>query len=302
MLRLDATLAPNVTTAFADTLNHVVEGYQIDLRGLGYAAGATATVVGTTLTVTSGGTSETFTLDSAALAFTVSSDGAGQSPGTLLTAFATPSITGTLAGQVQLANTAVTPFSHVTIGDLHAGATETLTITLSDPADGTLADGAGFIGTSTLSSAAGGVYTLTGTLAAVNAELDALAFHAGSGTPGSGTPETTTFTLDDLSSTGYTASDSTTTVGVIAAGNTIPGPGVGATVDIGGLAYGASELTSFTPGGTLTVGNDGAAIGLTGVAGEVLLLSSDGVGGTTITAYATLSDAITTVDGKTSGS
>jgi hypothetical protein len=301
LLRLDATLAPNVTTAFADTLNHVVEGYQIDLRGLGYAAGATATVVGTTLTVTSGGTSETFTLDSSAQAFKVSADGANGTPGTLLTAFATPSIAGTVAGQTQLANTAVAPFAHVTIGDLHAGATETLTITLSDPADGTLADGAGFAGTSTLSSAAGGVYTLTGTLAAVNAELDALAFHAGSGTPGSPTPETTTFTLDDLSTSGYTASDSTTTVAVIAAGNAIPGPGVGATIDVGGLAYSKSELTSFTPGGTLTVDN-GATFGLTGVAGEVLLLSSDGIGGTTITAYATLSDAITAVDGKASGS
>ena len=300
LLRLDAVLAPNTTTAFGDTLNHLVEGYQIDLRGLGYTAGATATVVGTTLTVTSGGTSETFTLDSSAQAFKVSADGADGTPGTLLTAFATPSITGTVAGQTQLSNTVFTPFSHVTIGDLHAGATETLTITLSDPADGTLADGTGFAGTSTLSSA-GGVYTLTGTLAAVNAELDALAFHAGSGTPGSPTPEITTFTLDDLSSSGYTASDSTTTVAVIAAGNAVPGPGVGATIDVGGLAYSASELTSFTPSGTLTVDN-GATFGLTGVAGEVLLLASDGVGGTTITAYATLSDAIATVDGKAAGS
>jgi hypothetical protein len=299
LLRLDAVLAPNTTTAFGDTLNHLVEGYQIDLRGLGYTAGATATVVGTTLTVTSGGTSETFTLDSSAQAFKVSADGADGTPGTLLTAFATPSITGTVAGQTQLSNTVFTPFSHVTIGDLHAGATETLTITLSDPADGTLADGTGFAGTSTLSSA-GGVYTLTGTLAALTAELDALAFHAGSGTPGSPTPETTTFTLDDLSSSGYTASDSTTTVAVIAAGNAVPGPGVGATIDVGGLAYSASELTSFTPSGTLTVNN--AAFGLTGVAGEVLLLASDGVGGTTITAYATLSDAITAVDGQASGS
>ena len=296
-LQLDATLAGGSSTVFADTLSHVGPGYELDLQGLAFVDGATATVVGTTLTVTSGTTSEIFTLDDPLQAFTVASDGLPGTPGTLVTAFAVPTITGALAGQLSAANGISSPFSDVTIGDLNSGASETLTITLSDPAAGTLAEGAGFAGSATLLNTAPGIYSLSGTPTALTAELQALAFHAGNGTPGS--LETTTFTLNDLSNLAYTASDSTTTVAVVASGNTVPGPGVGGTVDIGGLAYSAAVTTSFSSGGVLTVGN--LSVNVSGVGGTVLLIGSDGHGGTLVTDYATLSDAITAVDGKTSG-
>ena len=76
--------------------------------------------------------------------------------------------------------------------DNNAGATDTLTITLSG-GGGTLTDG-----TSLLTPVSAGVYTLTGTAAAITTELEALVFTPTAGAPG--TSATTTFTLSDASS------------------------------------------------------------------------------------------------------
>jgi hypothetical protein len=94
------------------------------------------------------------------------------------------------------------PFNGVTISDANSGATDTLTITLGG-AGGTLS-GAG------LSGGAGGVYTLSGTAAAITSELNALVFTSKAGAPN--TFSMTTFTLIDLSSVGGPAVDRTTTV------------------------------------------------------------------------------------------
>ena len=99
-----------------------------------------------------------------------------------------PTITGTVSGQATASETPIDPFSGVTIGDANAGATDTLTITLSGP--GSLS-GAGL-------SFASGHYTLTGTAAAITGELRALSFTPVDGTPN--TSVTTTFTLSDTSS------------------------------------------------------------------------------------------------------
>ena len=122
-----------------------------------------------------------------------------------------PTITGTVAGQTTTSEAPVTPFSGVTIGDANNNGTDTDTLTITYAAgDGTLTDGAGFPGTSSLSGASGD-YTLTGTAAAITAELDALSFTPVDGVPN--TAVTTTFTLSDLSSVYGTATvDSTTTV------------------------------------------------------------------------------------------
>ncbi len=100
-----------------------------------------------------------------------------------------PTITGVVAGRTTTSEAALNPFANVTIGDANPGATETLTITLSG-SGGTLA-GSGLTGGS-------GGYTLSGTAAAVTAELDALSFTPTAGQPG--TSGTTTFTLADASS------------------------------------------------------------------------------------------------------
>ena len=73
---------------------------------------------------------------------------------------------------------------------------------------GTLADGTGFSGLMTVGA---GVYTLSGTAAAITSELDALVFTPNAGAPN--TSSTTTFTLSDQSSaSGAPVVDTTTTV------------------------------------------------------------------------------------------
>ena len=93
----------------------------------------------------------------------------------------------------------------MTIADPNSGATDTLTITLSNSATGTLS-GTGLI------NDGGGVYTLAAASpATISSELDALVFTPTAGAPGSST--TTTFTLSDISSAVATATvNNTTTV------------------------------------------------------------------------------------------
>ncbi len=118
-----------------------------------------------------------------------------------------PTIAGTVAGQTTTSETPVKPFAHATVGDANVGATDTLTITLGG-AGGTLADGTGF---NSLTTVGAGVYTLSGTAAAITSELDALVFTPKAGAPN--TSSTTTFTLSDQSSAGGApVVDTTTTV------------------------------------------------------------------------------------------
>src|SRR5277367_3522823 len=99
-----------------------------------------------------------------------------------------PTITGTVASQATASETPIDPFSGVTIGDTNAGATDTLSITLSGP--GSLS-GPGL-------SVSSGIYKLTGTAAAITSELRTLSFTPIDGVPN--TSVTTTFTLSDTSS------------------------------------------------------------------------------------------------------
>ncbi len=82
-----------------------------------------------------------------------------------------------MAGQTTAPLETDTPFSSVTIADPNTDTTDTLTIQLTG-LGGTLADGAGFNG---LITSAPGVYTLSGTAAAITSELDALVFTLGGG-------------------------------------------------------------------------------------------------------------------------
>src|SRR6202035_5738706 len=108
-----------------------------------------------------------------------------------------PTITGTVAGQTTPSEAPVTPFSAVTVTDPNDGGTDTDTLSIAFSGGGTLTDGAGFAGTSTLSGS-NGSYTLTGTAAAITAELRALSFTPVNGVPH--TQVTTTFTRIDRSS------------------------------------------------------------------------------------------------------
>ncbi|MCA6122897.1 AIDA repeat-containing protein [Bradyrhizobium sp. WSM 1704] len=198
-LKIEQQLASGSST-FASQIAGITLGDQIDLSGLSYTSSATATLSGSTLTVSNGTASETFNLaDTSVTGFGIAKDSSG---GILLTAAALPTITGTVSRQTTSNEAAINPFATVTITDPNAAATDSLIITLAG-ADGILS-GAG------LTALGNGTYELAATSATnLTAELHALTFVAAPHGDGS---VTTTFTLTDTSSAGLTVSDANTSV------------------------------------------------------------------------------------------
>jgi uncharacterized repeat protein (TIGR03803 family) len=194
-----------------------------------------------------------------------------------------PTISGTVGRQTTTAEVPVRPFAHAAIGDALAGAIDTLTITVGG-AGGTLAEGVGFSGLTTVGA---GVYSLSGTAAAITSELDALVFTPKAGPPN--TTLTTTFKLSDQSSVGgVPAVDNTTSVIDIdpAVAPTIAGTGSGLTTrsqtpvrpfahaTIGDANVGAIDTLTITVGGAGGTLADGVGFsGLTTVGAGVYSLS-----------------------------
>lgn len=176
------------------------QGDTIDLASI---AADSATWSNGLLTISSNGTTiAVLSLpgDYSGKVFSVDSDGAGGSAITL--AISPPSISGTVANQAVANQDASTPLGSVTISDTNAGATDTVTVTLSDPANGTLSNLGG-------GSFNNGTYSITGTPSAVNAAIDGLLF-----TPtvlANGFVSTTTLAITAIG-IGGTVSDSTTSV------------------------------------------------------------------------------------------
>lgn len=140
-----------------------------------------------------------------------------------------PIISGATALWNTVSEATVTPFAGITVADGNTGATDTLTITPAG-AGGKLSDGTGFAG---LIANADGTYTLTGTAAAITAELDALVFKPAAGT--AGTSQTTTFALTDVA---YATGTPTTLLNF----NTTNGahPFAGLSINAAGTLYGVT--------------------------------------------------------------
>ena len=121
-----------------------------------------------------------------------------------------PTITGTVADQAVNDNATIDPFALVKITDLNVGQTETVTVTPSQMANGTLFDPNAATDGSTITN---GIYKVTGTAAQVTADLDALIFHPTPYQVAPGNTVTTGFTIAVTDSpAGLSATDTTTTV------------------------------------------------------------------------------------------
>lgn len=116
-------------------------------------------------------------------------------------------ILGTSAKQAISDRTILTPFSRVTLSDPNVGQTETLSVTLSTPINGTLSNlGGGSYNTAT------GVFTDMGSTAAVTAALDGLVFTPTAHQALPGQTVTTKFAITMTDSAGLSATDGNTSI------------------------------------------------------------------------------------------
>ena len=172
-----------------------------------------------------------------------------------------PVISSVVSSQRNPEAATVAPLSKVTISDADFGQTETVTVTLSNPANGALPNFA--IGSYDSSS---GVYTVTGADAVVSTALDGLVFTPTAHQVAPGGSVATNFTIKATHTAGDSSSDGNTTVTTTAVNNapqiggTITGQTVNdnatdqpfAGVTIGDPDFGASVVL------TITVTSDGS--------------------------------------------
>jgi plastocyanin len=196
-------------TPFTGVIAGFAPSDTIDLAGIGLATGATIEAGNTLVVTTSGGGSIDLQLDPSA-DFSgefvhVAQDGAGTGTDLTIATVAPVQIGGAAANQALIDETTIQPFASVSLTDPNPGQTETLTITLSNAANGSLS-GAGLV------DEGGGAFALTGTIGAVTSELDALVFTPTAHQVAPGNTVDTSFTLSLQDTIGQTASNTATSV------------------------------------------------------------------------------------------
>ncbi len=346
----DGTITPFATTAIIDPDDGARESVTITLTDGGVATDADGTLAGAGLTRTGVGT---YTLaagspaavntELAALTFTSTlapdtsattvlslsdSDSHGTANAVAVTvvgsdAAAAPAISAVATGQPGLDTTPVDPFSGVTITDTNGiGQTETVTVTPSGTVNGVFSDSVG----GAVSGA--GVYSVSGSAAAVSAALDALTFTPTRHQVAPGQTVSTSFALAVTDTAGQSAS-ATASVIVTAVNDppavTVPNaapsvqnqvsypvfPGVSisdpdtgqtetATVTLGAAIGTLSDASGTVAPGGQSYSVSGSPAAVAAALRRLVFTPSQGIGepGTTLTATATLavSDGIATTN------
>lgn len=228
---------------------------------------------------------------------------AGTSSLTVTASADAPVVSNSAPNQIGTANTALQPFTGVTISDPDTGTTEAVTITLTDGATGTATDANGVLAGTGLTRTGVGTYQLTADTAAnVTAALQALSF-----TPTSSTSSVTTnFAIADTSSDGQSGSTTdTVTTRASAPGLTAPAaPTLGLSVAGGGTVQ-AAIINSLTPtivGSTAAGATVAFSVGAA-TAGNTTADGTTGAFSTTVTPSLNLGEQdITGVASNTAGS
>jgi hypothetical protein len=173
---------------------------------------------------------------------------------TLTTTASAAPITLTLPNEYVALNGAAsaTPISNITITDPNAGATETASVTLGSTTHGTLADPNAATDHSVTNN---GTLTITGSAAAVAADLDALLFTPAAGSSAVSTTVTAAITDSDRASSTITSTVLATSPTSAAAG------AAGASASATAAASGTASDTAIAQGGAGGAGKVGGAGG-----------------------------------------
>jgi hypothetical protein len=178
-----------------------------------------------------------------------------------LTLVTPPTINGAAASLAVTDRGTIAPFVDAAVVDINLGQTETVTVTVSNPANGTLSDlaGGGYNATT-------GQYVDTGTPIAVTTALDNLVFTPTVGQVAVGQTVTTTFTISDTDTAGAAAADSTTTLvaTAVAPPLTLNTP---SSIDFGSVHQGATAEQTLSISNTASAGSPSLDVSFGGISG-----------------------------------